>query len=70
MSYVQFLDNIPIWVLFIITTLLFSIASELETDQKFAGLDSLNKSVKPNADGSYTMWFGPKAPKGYEENWI
>lgn len=29
MSYVQFLDNIPIWVLFIITTLLFSIASEL-----------------------------------------
>ena len=44
--------------------------SMLETDQKLAGLDSLNPSVKPNADGSYTMWFGPKAPKGHEGNWI
>jgi len=44
--------------------------SMLETDQKFAGLDSLNPSVKPNADGSYTMWFGPKAPRGKEGNWI
>jgi hypothetical protein len=44
--------------------------SMLETDQKFAGLDSNNPSVKPNADGSYTMWFGPKAPKGYDGNWI
>ena len=44
--------------------------SMLETDQKLAGLDSLNPSVKPNADGSYTMWFGPKAPEGHEGNWI
>tara|TARA_B110000977_G_scaffold174952_1_gene229284 strand:+ start:75 stop:1589 length:1515 start_codon:yes stop_codon:yes gene_type:complete len=44
--------------------------SMLETDQKLAGLDSNNASVKPNADGSYTMWFGPKAPKGKDGNWI
>lgn len=44
--------------------------SMLETDQKLAGLDSLNPSVKPNADGSYTMWFGPKPPEGHEGNWI
>ncbi len=44
--------------------------SMLETDQKLAGLDSLNPSVKPNADGSYTMWFGPQAPQGHEGNWI
>jgi hypothetical protein len=44
--------------------------SMLETDQKLAGLDSNNPSVKPNADGSYTMWFGPKAPQGHEGNWI
>lgn len=44
--------------------------SMLETDQKLAGLDSNNPSVKPNADGSYTMWFSPKAPKGHEGNWI
>ena len=29
MSYIQFFDNIPVWVLFIITTLVFSIAVEL-----------------------------------------
>lgn len=44
--------------------------SMLETDQKLAGLDSNNPSVKPNSDGSYTMWFGPKAPQGHEGNWI
>ncbi len=44
--------------------------SMLETEQKFAGLDSNNPSVKPNKDGSYTMWFGPEAPKGHEGNWI
>ena len=44
--------------------------SVLETDQKSGGLDSNNPSVKPNADGSYTMWFGPTPPKGHEGNWI
>ncbi|MCP3417209.1 DUF1254 domain-containing protein [Bradyrhizobium brasilense] len=44
--------------------------SMLETDQKLAGLDSNEKSVKPNADGSYTVWFGPKAPAGHESNWV
>lgn len=44
--------------------------SMLETDQKTAGLDSNNPSIKANADGSYTMWFGPKAPKSREGNWI
>ncbi|OQK15810.1 hypothetical protein AU255_16600 [Methyloprofundus sedimenti] len=44
--------------------------SMLETDQKLAGLDSNNPSVQPNADGPYIMWFGPKAPKGHEGNWI
>jgi hypothetical protein len=24
----------------------------------------------PNADGSYDIYFGPKAPKGKESNWI
>ena len=44
--------------------------SMLETDQKLAGLDSNSPSVKPNNDESYTIWFGPKAPKGHEGNWI
>ena len=44
--------------------------SMLETSQKFAGLDNMNPDVKPNDDGSYTIWFGPKAPKGKEGNWV
>lgn len=44
--------------------------SFLETDQKSAGLDSLNPKVKKNSDGSFTLWFGPKAPEGHEGNWV
>jgi len=44
--------------------------SMLETDQKSAGLDSTSPTIKSNEDGSYTVWFGPEAPKGHEGNWI
>jgi len=44
--------------------------SMLETDQKLAGIDSNDKNVKKNADGSVTVWFGPKAPAGQESNWV
>nr|WP_231616146.1 DUF1254 domain-containing protein [Novipirellula artificiosorum] len=44
--------------------------SMLETDQKSAGIDSTMPSVKPNPDGSYTVWFGPDAPEGHDGNWI
>ena len=42
----------------------------LETDQKSAGIDSNNKNVKANADGSYTVYFGPMAPEGKADNWV
>ena len=42
----------------------------LETDQKSAGIDSNDKNIKTNADGSYTVWFGPKAPEGKDGNWV
>lgn len=44
--------------------------SLLETDQKTAGIDSNNKNIKANTDGSYTVYFGPTAPKGKEANWV
>ena len=43
--------------------------SMLQTDQRLPGVDSLGK-VKANADGSYDVYFGPKAPKGMEDNWV
>lgn len=44
--------------------------SMLETDQKAAGIDGLNKGVKKNPDGSTTIHFAPEAPKGAEGNWV
>ena len=35
------------------------------------GLSSRDRDkMKLNDDGSVTLYFGPKAPKGYENNWI
>ena len=44
--------------------------SMLETDQKFAGIDSNSPDLVANEDGSYTLWFGPEAPEGKEGNWV
>ncbi|UFX43266.1 DUF1254 domain-containing protein [Bradyrhizobium sp. 41S5] len=44
--------------------------SMLETDQKLAGLDSTQKDIKKNSDGSVTVWFAPKPPAGHETNWV
>ena len=44
--------------------------SLLETDQKAAGIDSNEKGLKANSDGSYTVYFGLKAPRGQEKNWV
>ena len=44
--------------------------SMLQTDQRFPEITSAEKSVQKNTDGSYDVYFGPKAPKGKESNWI
>ena len=44
--------------------------SLLETDQRTAGIDSNAKGLKANADGSYTIWFAPRAPIGQDSNWV
>jgi hypothetical protein len=36
------------------------------TDQQFPSVSSQNKGVKVNADGSVDVYFGPKAPAGFE----
>ena len=42
----------------------------LQTDQRFPGIDNNKKGVVQNADGSWDIYFGPKAPEGFENNWI
>ncbi|MCX5520781.1 DUF1254 domain-containing protein [Kaistia defluvii] len=44
--------------------------SMLQTDQQFPSVSSQNKDVKVNADGSVDVYFGPKAPAGFENNWV
>lgn len=44
--------------------------SMLETDQKLAGIDSTERDIETNVDGSVTVWFSPKAPAGQEKNWV
>jgi len=41
------------------------------TPEERPGLSSRDREkMKINADGSVTLYVGPKAPKGYENNWI
>jgi hypothetical protein len=44
--------------------------SMVQTDQKQPSVSSMNAGVKTNPDGSVDVFFGPKAPEGYENNWI
>ncbi len=45
--------------------------SMLQTDQRFAGINSLGEGLKQNADGSYDVIFASRLPEGVDErNWI
>ena len=44
--------------------------SMVQTDQKSPSVSSQNQNLKVNADGSVDVYFGPKAPAGYENNWV
>ncbi len=44
--------------------------SLLQTDQPFPTVGSQNESLEQNEDGSYDIYFAPKAPEGYSNNWL
>ncbi|MEA3501675.1 MAG: DUF1254 domain-containing protein, partial [Actinomycetota bacterium] len=44
--------------------------SELQTSQPFPSRNNKKDALVPSADGSVDIYFGPEAPKGFEENWI
>ncbi len=46
------------------------VLQRFNSNQKLGGLDSNSPDLKPNEDGSYTIWFAPKPPEGKEGNWI
>jgi len=44
--------------------------SMLQTSQAFPTVGSQTEGLKQNEDGSYDIYFAPKPPKGYENNWL
>jgi len=44
--------------------------SMLQTDVQFPGIDNNYPGIIQNEDGSYDVYFGPKAPAGKENNWV
>jgi hypothetical protein len=44
--------------------------SMLQNNQKYPSVGGNTEGLKKNSDGSFTIYFGPKAPKGFEKNWI
>lgn len=44
--------------------------SILETDMRSGGIDSNREGIQANADGGYTVYVGPEAPDGFENNWV
>jgi len=44
-------------------------ASGLQNGQPLPSLNSMDKPAQ-NADGSYDLYFGPKAPDGTQGNWV
>jgi len=44
--------------------------SMLQTSQLFPTVGSQTEGIKQNENGSTDIYFGPKAPEGYENNWL
>ena len=44
--------------------------SMLQTNQKYPTVGGNDEDLRMNDDGSYTIYFGPEASNGYENNWV
>jgi len=62
--------NVPVADFWALTMYDTQTRSMLQTDQPFPTVGSQDKGFKQNKDGSYDVYFGPKAPKGFENNWL
>lgn len=62
--------NVPVNNFWAVTLYDTQTRSLLQTSQPFPTLGSQSKGFQKNADGSYDVYFGPKAPEGKESNWL
>ena len=62
--------NVPVSDFWAVTLYDTQTRSMLQTSQRFPTVGSQTEGMKKNADGSYDIYFAPKAPKGQEGNWV
>jgi hypothetical protein len=62
--------NVPVNDFWAVTIYDTQTRSQLQTGQKFPTIGSQTPGMKKNTDGSYDIYFAPKAPKGKEGNWL
>ena len=62
--------NVPVNDFWALTMYDTQTRSQLQTSQPFPTVGSQSKGIQKNADGSYDIYFGPKAPAGKEGNWL
>ena len=61
--------KVPVRNFWAITTYDLETASYIRNMKK-SSIDNTQKQLQKNADGSVDIYFGPKAPKGKENNWL
>lgn len=62
--------NVPVKDFWAVTLYDTQTRSMLQTSQPFPTVGSQSKGFVKNKDGSYDIYFGPKAPTGKEKNWL
>lgn len=62
--------NVPVNNFWAVTIYDTQTRCQLQTSQLFPTVGSLDKGIEKNEDGSYDVYFGPKAPAGKEGNWL
>ncbi|MCH8086109.1 MAG: DUF1254 domain-containing protein [Thaumarchaeota archaeon] len=62
--------NVPAKAFWAVTVYDSQTRSMLQVSNLYPTLGSQTEGLEKNADGSYDIYFGPKAPKGKESNWL
>jgi hypothetical protein len=62
--------NVPVNNFWAVTIYDTQTRSMLQTDQRFPTVGSQTKGIEKNADGSFDVYFAPKAPPGKGDNWL
>ncbi len=62
--------NVPVANFWAFTVYDNQTRSMLQSNQQYPTVGSNDENLRKNRDGSYTIYLGPEAPRGFENNWI